>query len=238
MLIIPAIDLYKGKVVRLTRGKASASKVYSNNPLQVVQCWQEQGAELLHVVDLSAALGEGDNRSIIKEIIKEANVDIEVGGGIRSIERAQEFISLGAKRVVVGTKGFDDDFLSRLIAEIGSEKVAVGVDVRDSYVAVEGWRRGTKTKGLDFIVSLCQKGIKWIIYTDISRDGTLQGADEAKTKELSLFKDINLIFSGGISSLDDLRKIKKNAPFIWGVIIGKALYERKIDLPQAISLSF
>lgn len=233
MLIIPAIDLYQGNVVRLIKGDPAQSKVYSNNPLEMAKKWEDEGAKLLHVVDLSAALGQGDNFEIIKTFLRELKVKIEIGGGIRSLEKAKELVDLGAQRVIIGTKGLDEDFLNRLTKEIDSEKIAVGVDVIDSLMAVEGWKKKTDFSGLDFIAYLQLKMIKWIIYTDISRDGTLEGLDCKETKKLKLFEGMNIILAGGVASLDDLKLVEKNFPFIWGVIVGKALYEGRIKLSEA-----
>ena len=237
MLVIPAIDLYQGKVVRLLRGDPSHSKVYSDNPLSMARKWQDEGAKIIHVVDLSAAFGEADNLEIIAKIIKDTDIKIQVGGGLRDLAKIQDLISLGAERVVIGTKSLDDDFLKSLISSIGAEKIAVGVDAVDSFVAVEGWKKKTKIKSSDFIAHLADKGIKWVIYTDISRDGTLSGPNMDALRQLEAFSKINFIASGGVSSLDDLEKIRKELPFIKGVIVGKALYENSFSLKEAMAVS-
>jgi phosphoribosylformimino-5-aminoimidazole carboxamide ribotide isomerase len=233
MLIIPAIDLYQGKVVRLFKGDISRSKIYSADPVETAKKWQAQGAKLLHVVDLSAAFEQGDNLAVIENIIKSVKVKVEVGGGIRDLARAKTIISFGAERVIIGTKGLNDNFLTQILKVVGSEKLAVGVDVKESFVAVKGWQEKTTVNYLEFIDHLKTKGVKWVIYTDISRDGTLEGINLKNLKQLSIYKDINLIISGGVSSLEDIKNIKKHTPFIWGAIIGKALYEDKISLYQA-----
>lgn len=234
MLIIPAIDLWKGSVVRLLRGNPVDSVVYSHDPLRVALEWREKGAELIHLVDLSAALGQEDNSEIIAEIIKKSGLKVEVGGGIRDIERAKQLISLGAERIIVGTKGLEDKFLKGLIKAIGVDKIAVSVDTINSQVAVKGWQEKTSFKSADFIESLIARGIKWIIYTDISRDGTLQGLNLGPVKEFSPFftenDSANIIISGGVSSPEDIKEIAKETPFIWGVIVGKALYEGRVNL--------
>ena len=235
MLIIPAIDLYKGKVVRLIRGDPSLSKAYSDNPVEVAKKWQSQGAKLLHIIDLSAALGEGNNTEVIKSILGEVDIDVEVGGGVRSIEIAKEYIDAGASRVIIGTKGLDEDFLNSLIEAIGRDKIIVGVDVINSCMAIEGWKTTTDFNGLDFIAYLQLKGIKWIIYTDISRDGTLDGANYDEVQKLSFYKEMNIIFAGGVSCPEDIKQIKEKASFLYGVISGKAIYEGKINLKDAIS---
>ncbi len=234
MLVIPAIDLWEGKVVRLLKGNPADSTVYSDNPLRVAKEWKAKGAEFLHLVDLSAALGQEDNLEIIAKILEEVDIKVEVGGGIRDIKKAKKLVSLGAERVIVGTKSLEDKFLKDLIRAVGLEKIVVSVDTIDSRVAIKGWQEKTSFEALDFIKSLIEKGIKWIIYTDISRDGTLEGLNLEPIKEFSSFfapaKRANIIISGGVSTLDDIKRIRQETPFIWGVIVGKALYEKRMDL--------
>jgi len=240
MLVIPAIDLWEGKVVRFLKGNPVESTVYSDNPLQVAGEWKAKGANLLHLVDLSAALGQEDNSRIIAKILEEVDIEVEVGGGIRDIEKAKRLISLGAARIIVGTRSLEDKFLKDLIKAVGAKRVAVSVDTIGSKVAVKGWQEKTSFEALDFIKTLIEKRVKWIIYTDISRDGTLEGLNLEPVKEFSSFsakggsasggKGANIIISGGVSSFEDIKKIKEETPFIWGVIVGKALYERRIDL--------
>lgn len=232
MITIPAIDLYQGKVVRLTRGDPKASKVYSDDPVAIAKKWEAEGAKLIHLVDLSAALGEGDNLTEIKSIIENVKVRVQVGGGIRDIKKVKQLLSLGAERIIIGTKALDEDFLNQVLKSLDKEKVAIGVDVINSNLAIEGWRTKTDFSGLDFIAYLQLKGIKWIIYTDISRDGTLQGLNCQQITKLATFGDMNIIASGGVASLEDLRQIKQCASFIWGVIVGKALYEGKFTLSE------
>ncbi|MDD3296025.1 MAG: 1-(5-phosphoribosyl)-5-[(5-phosphoribosylamino)methylideneamino]imidazole-4-carboxamide isomerase [Candidatus Omnitrophica bacterium] len=231
MLVIPAIDLYQQKVVRLVRGRPQEPTVYSDDPVAVAEKWQAQGAKLLHVVDLSAAFGEGDNREIIKDICRKVNIDVQVGGGIRDVCVAEEILSLGAKRAIIGTKALDEDFLNELLKEFGKEKIAIGIDVLDSCLAVEGWKTKTDFNALDFVAYLELKGVRWIIYTDISRDGTLLGVNCENLATLDTFKKMNIILSGGIASIEDFKVIKQKCPFFWGVITGKALYEGRIDIP-------
>ena len=244
MLVIPAIDLWEGKVVRFLKGNPADSTVYSDNPLQVAREWKAKGAELLHLVDLSAALGQEDNSEIIAKILEQVDIKVEVGGGIRDIKKAKKLISLGAQRIIVGTKSLEDKFLKDLIRAVGVERLAVSVDTVGSKVAVKGWQEKTSLDALDFIKSLIEKGIKWIIYTDISRDGTLEGLNLEPVKEFSSFSapargwsasgrrsgGANIIISGGVSSSQDIKKIKEETPFMWGVIVGKAIYEGRIDL--------
>ncbi len=236
MIIIPAIDLWKGDVVRLLKGNPSFSTVYSKDPLKIVEKWKKLGADLIHLVDLSAALGEEDNSSIIKDILKNGDIKIEVGGGIRCQKKAEELITLGAERVIIGTKAVEKNFLKKLISSLGADKVAVGVDALESQIAVKGWKEKTNYLVLDFMRNLQDIGVKWVIYTDISRDGTLKGVNLASLKCFSLFDKMNIIVSGGVSSLEDIIRIKEEIPFARGIITGKAIYEGKIDLSEAINV--
>jgi phosphoribosylformimino-5-aminoimidazole carboxamide ribotide isomerase len=236
MLVIPAIDLYQGNVVRLTRGDPKDSKIYSNDPVAIAKQWESQGAKLLHLVDLSAALGEGNNMSAIKDILKAVKIKVELGGGIRDLNKAKELIKLGVDKIIIGTRVLDEDFLNSLIKELGVDKIAAGVDVIDSFIAVEGWKKKTDFNGLEFVAYLGLKGIKRIIYTDISRDGTLEGVNLEGINKLSVFKELDIILSGGVASLDDFKRVKKEASFVWGLIVGKALYEGKFKLSQALEI--
>jgi len=235
MKIIPAIDLWDAKVVRLVRGDPSLSTVYSHDPLDIAKKWEAQGAQILHLVDLSAALGKGDNAAIIEKIIKEVGIPVEVGGGIRTIEKAKRLISLGAERIIVGTKSTEEEFLDELLENVDKSKVAVSVDLKGDRLAIQGWKLRTKINGIDFVKHVKDKGLEWIIYTDISRDGTLEGPNIDRINSFGEITDLNFIVSGGISSLQDLKNLKKEASFVWGVIVGKALYEGRFSLAEAIS---
>ena len=235
MLIIPAIDLYDGKVVRLTRGDPARSTVYSDDPIAIANKWKSEGAQFIHLVDLSAAFGKGDNLAIIEKILREVDVKFEIGGGIRDKKKAKKLIELGAERIIIGTKGVDEEFLTGLIEAVGSDKLAVGVDVLNSRVAVAGWQEVSDWKALDFITHLKNKGIKWVIYTDISRDGMLSGPNLEEAKQFSRFSSLNFILSGGVSCLEDIKQISKELTFIKGIIVGKALYEGNFSLSEAIT---
>jgi len=234
MIVIPAIDLLQGKVVRLVKGDPARSTVYSDNPPAVAKQWQDKGARLIHVVDLDAALGRGDNSAVIKDILSAVKVKVQVGGGVRSLEKAEELISWGAQRVVIGTKSLDSVFLEAMLDSLGAEKVAVGVDVIEGMVAVQGWQKKTAVKGGAFIKHLEEMGVEWVICTDISRDGTLGGINLGVIKEFSASSSMNFIASGGVSCLEDIEKIKKQAPAVWGVIVGKALYDGRVILSKSI----
>ncbi len=235
MKIIPAIDLLDGKVIRLYQGKKELVKVYSDNPLEMACHWIKDGASILHIVDLNASFGEGNNLEVIREIAG-LGIQIQVGGGIRSLRRGEELLNMGIKRIIIGTKATDEDFLKTFIKEF-KEKVAVGVDIFEGKVRSEGWCKETDLDFVDFVKNLIDKGVDWIIYTDISRDGTLKGPAMQNIKKLAPLKGPNYIVSGGIAAIEDLKRIKKEMPFIYGVITGKALYEKKINLKEAISLT-
>ena len=235
MIIIPAIDLLENKVVRLRKGKKKSATVYSSDPLGVAKRWLGCGAELIHIVDLDAAFGEGSNINVIEKIVS-SGIDIELGGGIRSLNKAENLIDLGVKRLVVGSKATDKRFLAGLIDRFGN-KIAVGVDILGGKFMKSGWQKDSGYKSEEFIVYLVNNGVKWIIYTDISKDGMLEGINTEALKSLKKFKEINIIISGGISSLDDIKKIKDELYFVKGIIIGKSLYEGHIDLEEAIKIS-
>jgi phosphoribosylformimino-5-aminoimidazole carboxamide ribotide isomerase len=234
MLVIPAIDLWDKKVVRFTKGEKASCKVYNTDPVEVAKRWEEEGAQFLHLVDLSSALGEKDNLDIIRDILGAVKIKVEVGGGIRNIKKAEKIISYGAERVIIGTKAKDEKFLKEIIKTLGEEKVAVSLDVRNLCISLGGWKETTDINVFDFLNYLKDKGIKWIIYTDILRDGTLSGPNLDEAKKVCKPGKINFILSGGISSVEDLKMVKKEIPHLWGVILGKALYEGKLNFSCAI----
>lgn len=235
MLIIPAIDLYQKKVVRLIKGEKFNCKIYSDNPVEVAKKWQSQGAKWLHLVDLSAAFSEDDNKDIIEKIIKEVDISVEVGGGIRSLEEIKKLVSLGAARIILGTKATEANFLSKALA-IAADKIAVAVDEKKGKVAISGWQKQIDLSIEQYLNYLKANGVKWIIYTDVSRDGTLEGINLSKIKQFLDNKQFNLIFSGGISSLEDIKNLKKAALTAKGVIVGKALYEKRFSLADALAI--
>ncbi|MCM8787934.1 MAG: 1-(5-phosphoribosyl)-5-[(5-phosphoribosylamino)methylideneamino]imidazole-4-carboxamide isomerase [Candidatus Omnitrophica bacterium] len=236
MMIIPAIDLLDGKVVRLTQGKLNTAKIYSHTPIDVAKNLKEEGAELLHIIDLSAAFDKGDNIFVIEEILSKVKIKIQVGGGIRTIKKAKKLIKMGVERVILGTKSLDEAFLDKLCKEIGSQRIMISTDVKNENIVIKGWRKETKLSVFDFIKKISKKGLKWIIYTDILKDGTLSGIDLENIKKLSGFKNLNILISGGISCLEDLMKIKAEVSFLWAVIVGKAIYENRFSLKEAINL--
>ncbi|MFO8052630.1 MAG: 1-(5-phosphoribosyl)-5-[(5-phosphoribosylamino)methylideneamino]imidazole-4-carboxamide isomerase [Candidatus Omnitrophota bacterium] len=235
MIIIPAIDLYQKKVVRLTKGKESNCKVYNDDPVSVAKRWKEKGAEWLHLVDLSAAFSQGDNENLLAEITKKVDISIEVGGGIRSLAKIKQLLSIGAKRLILGTRATEPDFLKEAL-EIAGDKIAVAVDEKEGKLAIKGWQESVDLSITQYLNYLSKQGVRWVIYTDISRDGTLEGFDLKRVKQISQDYHLNLIFSGGVSTLEDIKKLKETVPQAAGVVVGKALYEQRFSLEQAMTI--
>jgi len=236
MLIIPAIDLRGGKVVRLFQGKFDRQKVYSNDPVKAAKHWARQGAQFLHIVDLDGALnGTPKNLKAVKEISAKVGIPFEFGGGVRSIEMISKLLELGAQRVVLGTRAASDAaFLKRAKKKFG-EKIIVSIDAKDGKVLTKGWKLGAAKTALDFSVEIKKAGFKQLIYTDISRDGTLSGPNIKGIRELLEKTGLKVIASGGVSGLDDLVKLKKlEKKGVIAVIVGKALYEERFTLAEAI----
>ncbi len=235
MLIIPAIDLKSGKVVRLFQGKFDQQKIYSADPVKVAKHWAKQGAKLLHIVDLDgASSGVSKNIELVKEIIDQVGIGVEFGGGVRSIATISKLLDLGVERVILGTRAASDAiFLKQAWKKFG-EKIIVSIDAKCGQVLTQGWTGKAAKTTLDFAQELKLIGFKQLIYTDISKDGTLTGPNIASIKELLKEVGIKVIASGGVSSLNDLirlSKLKKQG--VSGVIIGKALYEGKFTLVEA-----
>jgi len=239
MIIIPAIDLKDGCVVRYVQGKLN-KKVYSSDPLKVAKHWVKQGAQFLHLVDLDGAFtGVPKNLEIVKNIVKNISVPVEFGGGVRKIETIQLLLDAGVNRVVLGTKAVQDSvFLKKAFAKF-KDKIIVGVDAKEGKVMIQGWKTGFKnTDACKFSLYLKELGFKELIYTDTLKDGTLTGPNIKELKRLLKATGLKIIASGGISRLEDLHKLKSlEKEGVSAVIIGKALYEGRFTLPQAIKMS-
>ena len=239
MLIIPAIDLQDGYVVRFVQGK-SDKKVYSKDPLKVAKHWIKQGAKFLHIVDLDGAFtGVPKNLEVVKEIAKQVKIPVEFGGGLRKIETIGAVLNAGVSRVVLGTKAVEDkEFLTKALRKF-KNKIIVGVDAKDGKVMVRGWKSGHKhTDAVEFSLYLKKIGFTELIYTDTLKDGTLSGPNIKEIKKLLKATGLKIIASGGIASLEDLHKLKElEKKGVSAVIIGKALYEGRFTLPQALKLS-
>lgn len=233
--IIPAIDIKDEKVVRLKQGIYGQETVYSDSPIDVALRWSDAGARLIHVVDLDGALeGSLKNFSIVCQMAKKVKAKIELGGGIRDEIVIEEVLNAGIEKVVIGTKAVDYNFLKRITAKFG-ERVVVGIDAKDGIVYTKGWLLNTKVKAVEMIKKIADSGIKTVNYTDISRDGMLSGPNIASLKDMLQSSRIDIVASGGVSTIDDIRRLKELERYgLRGIIIGKALYEKTIDLEEAI----
>jgi phosphoribosylformimino-5-aminoimidazole carboxamide ribotide isomerase len=236
MIVFPAIDMRNGRCVRLLQGRADQETVYYEDPQATAEQWQSDGAEWLHLVDLDGAMGsESNNRGIARRIFQALKIPVQFGGGVRTMSDLEELLEAGASRVILGTAAVEDaDFLSEALARF-STKVAVGIDARDGLVATKGWKQVGQLDALEFATSLIQKGVRRIVYTDISRDGTLTGPNLEATRRVAESSGLNVIASGGVSSLEDLLRLKPLEVYgVEGVIIGKALYEKRFSLKEAL----
>lgn len=236
MLIFPAIDLYAGQAVRLFKGDYRQMTIYNNDPLAVARDFQEKGASCVHLVDLEGAkTGGTPNEKTIGAIAAQTDLFTEVGGGIRSLETIQRYLDLGVDRVILGTAAVTEpDFLEAAVQAYGVH-IAVGVDLRDGYVSIKGWTEQSAYTCEAFCERLQKLGVKTLICTDISRDGAMKGTNLELYRQLSADYQMDLIASGGVSSLEDIRSLR--AMDLYGAIIGKAYYTRAIDLRQAIEVA-
>jgi phosphoribosylformimino-5-aminoimidazole carboxamide ribotide isomerase len=236
MNIFPAIDLYEGAAVRLFKGDYNQMTVYDKNPLNIAKKFEECAAEYLHMVDLEGAkTGLTPNLETIENIVKNTSLFVELGGGIRSMETVDKYLSIGVSRVILGTAAITDEaFLDEAIAKYG-EKIAVGVDIKDGFVAIKGWTEKSQYTFEDFCKKMQDKGVKALICTDISKDGAMKGTNRELYKSLSETLSLDIIASGGVSSIDDIKALREMN--LYGAIIGKAYYTNAIDLKEAIEVA-
>ncbi len=236
MKIFPAIDIIDGKAVRLFKGDYNKMTVYANNPLDIVNDFKKQGAKNLHLVDLDGAKsGETPNIKTISNIVTKSDMFIEVGGGIRSREVIEKYKNIGVNRVILGTVAVTNlDFLKEMVTEY-KDLIAVGVDILDGYVAIKGWTEKSLYKYTDFCDILEKIGVKTLIVTDISKDGALKGTNLELYRNLKNNYSFNVIASGGVSSISDVKELNKIG--VHGAIIGKAYYEKAIDLKEAVEIA-
>ncbi len=236
MLIFPAIDLYEGKAVRLFKGDYSQMTVYSNDPVGVARDFRAAGATHVHLVDLEGARdGNTPNLDTVCRIKAECGLFCEIGGGVRTMEVVDRYMAAGLDRVILGTAAVaDPDFLLAAVAKYG-ERIAVGVDIKDGFVAVKGWTEKSELNALDFCEKLQEWGAKTLICTDISRDGAMKGANHALYRELAARFGMQIVASGGVSSMEDVRGL--SALDLYGAIVGKAYYTGAIDLTKAIEVA-
>ena len=236
MKIFPAIDLYDGKAVRLYKGNYNEMTIYSDNPVEIALDFAKNNAKYIHLVDLEGAkTGGTPNIEVVKKIISATDAFVEVGGGVRSMEVIESYVKAGVDRVILGTAAVNDrDFLINAVKLYG-DKIAVGVDIKDGYVAIKGWTEKSSFEAFSFCRDLQKLGVTTIICTDISKDGAMQGTNHDLYSKLSKELNINLIASGGVSSLDDVKKLAKLG--IYGAIIGKAYYTKAISIKEAVEVA-
>lgn len=235
-MIFPAIDLKNGKCVRLLQGKAEEVTVYSDNPVAIAMQWQEQGGQFLHVVDLDGAFsGEPKNREWVRQIISSVPIHIQLGGGLRTLLQIREVLELGVDRVVLGTRAASEDFVRKALREFGAEKLVVGIDARDGKVALSGWTEQTGLNAIDLAKRVFELGILRMVFTDINTDGMLIGPPLDSIRRLCAAVGCSVIASGGVSTLEDIRELRElKLSNLEGVIVGKALYEKKFTLREAL----
>lgn len=236
MEIIPAIDMMDGKCVRLVQGKFDHATVFSDDPAEMARRWADQGARRLHLVDLNGSrIGAPQEMQTVERIIDAVNVPVQLGGGIRSLEIARRMLELGVDRVIIGTSAALDAELAEVIFRELGESAILGVDARDGKVAVKGWEELTSEDAIDFARRMQGLGAPRVIYTDISRDGMMQGANVAAMRRMAESLQISVIASGGVSTAEDIRQLKAIESLgIEGAILGKALYTGALTLPEAL----
>ena len=232
MKIYPAIDLHNGEAVRLYKGDYDKVTLYGNPVLQAKK-FKEDGATFLHVVDLDGAKeGKSLNLEAVKKIIDEVKIDIELGGGIRTISQIEYLLNLGIKRVILGSVALNIDFVKEAIDKFGSEKIVIGLDCKNKMIATHGWLNDTNINYIDYALKLKEVGVKTIIFTDISKDGTLEGINGNQTKDLIEATNLDIVASGGAKSKEDVKNAKEIGCF--GIILGKSIYSNQINLKEII----
>jgi phosphoribosylformimino-5-aminoimidazole carboxamide ribotide isomerase len=237
MIIYPAIDMRQGRCVRLLQGRAEQETVYFEDPVAVARRWEAEGADWLHLVDLDGAMSEGSgNRAIAKRIFAALRIPVQFGGGLRTMKDLDEIMEAGAARVVVGTAAVQHpELLAEGLQRFG-ERIVVGIDARDGRVATHGWNQVGSLEAVAFAKTLARSGVQRVVYTDISKDGMLVGPNLEATKRLAADSQLKVVASGGVASLDDLRSLHALENIgVEGAIVGKALYERRFTLKEAIA---
>lgn len=233
MIIFPAIDLYEGKAVRLFKGDYEQMTVYSTNPTEVAKSFKINGAKHIHLVDLEGAkYGNTPNIEAVERIVKEVGLFSEIGGGIRDMKTVESYLNIGVGRVILGTAAVkDEEFLKSAVEKYG-EKIAVGIDIKDGYVAIKGWTQQSEYTAEEFFDKIANIGVSYVICTDISKDGAMQGTNKELYKELSKKYSMNITASGGVSSVDDIKALAQMG--LYGAIIGKAYYTGAVSIKEAL----
>ena len=236
MLILPAIDLRNGKCVNLVQGRAGEETIFSDQPVEMAEQWQQSGAEYLHLVDLDGAFGEAfDNLQLVQEIVGALQIPVQLGGGIRAMERLESALALGVTRAILGTAALKNPSLVEAACKKYGARIAVGIDAKDGMVATEGWLDVSEKPAIAFAREMEAYGVQTIIYTDIKSDGMLKGPNLATTEAIAEAVSVNVIASGGISSIQDVQAL--NAIGVHGAIVGRALYTGALDLQAAITVA-
>ncbi|NSW88823.1 1-(5-phosphoribosyl)-5-[(5-phosphoribosylamino)methylideneamino]imidazole-4-carboxamide isomerase [bacterium] len=238
MILIPAIDIKDKKCVRLLKGDYSKETIYSENPLDVSKKWVEEGASLIHLVDLDGALeGSSINFPLIEQIVKSSNCKFQVGGGIRNIDTIEKYLSIGVERVIIGTAAFKDSSFLAKACQLYGERIAVGLDIKDGKIAVSGWNKKIDITMENALLNFKRVGVRMVILTSVDRDGTLEGFNEDLIQSYLKISDIPMIVSGGVRDSEDLEKISRlKSNNIFGVILGKSLYENRINFSNCIKV--
>lgn len=228
MIIFPAIDILDGQCVRLIQGDYNREKVYSNSPVDMAKQWEKKDAEYIHIVDLNGAkTGVSINKEIIKEIANTVSIPVQVGGGIRSVDTIKYYLENGVSRVIVGTAAINNQQFLQEAVETFGEKIAVSIDARNGYVATDGWTDTSDVSALDLIKKLEEVGVKTIVYTDIAKDGMLQGPNLTEQQTINKATKMDVIASGGVTTKEDVENLRQLN--MYGAIIGKALYDGKLE---------
>lgn len=234
MKLFPAIDIKNGQCVRLRQGQFHNVEVYSQMPVRVAKSFQEAGAAFIHIVDLDGALaGHSVNEDVIRAIVDNISIPVEVGGGIRSVQDIENKLNMGVGRVILGTKAAENPyFIKEAVLRFGQDKIVVGIDAKNGMVATDGWEKVSNYNAVQLALEMKEMGVKTIIYTDIARDGMLLGPNLVHTREMVEKTQMDIIASGGVSSMKDLDDL--SAIPVYGVVVGKALYENRIHLGEAV----
>lgn len=240
MIIFPAIDIRGGKCVRLIKGDFNQETVFSDRPEIMAKKWQDEGGKYLHLVDLDGALaGKSQNLATVEMILKTVDIPVELGGGIRTMENIETVLDMGVSRVILGSVAVKNPQLVKdACKKYGSERIVVGIDAKDGIVAVDGWGVSGNVEAKELAKKMALGGVKHIIYTDISRDGTLSGVNAQATAEIALYSGVKVVASGGVSSIEDIKLLKQyEADGIEGVIVGKSIYTGSLSLPEALKIA-
>ena len=240
MIIFPAIDIRGGKCVRLIKGDFNQETVFSDRPEIMAKKWQDEGGKYLHLVDLDGALaGKSQNLATVEMILKTVDIPVELGGGIRTMENIETVLDMGVSRVILGSVAVKNPQLIKdACKKYGSERIVVGIDAKDGIVAVDGWGVSGNVEAKELAKKMALGGVKHIIYTDISRDGTLSGVNAQATAEIARYSGVKVVASGGVSSIEDIKLLKQYAADgIEGVIVGKSIYTGSLSLPEALKIA-